>query len=35
MLKDALVGLDDETAHATSIELTRQMLFVGFLDFAD
>jgi hypothetical protein len=34
-LKDALVGLDDETDHATSIELTRQMLSVGFLDFAD
>lgn len=34
-LKDALVGLDDETDHTTSIELTRQMLSVGFLDFAD
>jgi len=34
-LKDALVGLDDETDYATSIELTRQMLSVGFLDFAD
>jgi hypothetical protein len=29
------VGLDDEKDHATSIELTRQMLSVGFLDFAD